>query len=123
MFGRKFDLDNVYVQWDGNKPCHWAILCTAANKDAGKGREYTKKDLQFVALIKFRVERDNMNWWEVKEARDKGAFYLYYYPDIHLEASRVRDEELHKGVPDCSGPKELSQSLSTIVKMFNEMLP
>jgi len=127
MFGKKIDLDDIRAQWDGNKPCYWASLCTSLNKGDGEGREYTKKDLQLVASIKFYIERKKMNWWEIKEDTKKDAFHLYYYPDINLQAEKENSKKLYgksgKDVPALAeGPKEVSQSLEEIVRMFNTML-
>lgn len=126
MFNRrKLGYGDIVVSWNGIVPHYSALLCIDLFLDGNKGkaREFTKKDLRLVGGIKLRIEREKMTWFEIKE--EPGAFYLYFYPDIYLEASKIRDKELHKDVPGWSeedGPKHVTNSLERISKMFNSML-
>jgi len=126
MFGRKkLDAKSIHITWDGNKPRYHALLCISLFLGGKKesNREFTKEDLRLVGGIKLRIEREKMTWWEVKE--EPGAFYLYYYPDIYLEAAKIRDKELHKDVPgwgEKEAPKDTTLTLEGIAKMFNAMV-
>jgi hypothetical protein len=105
--------------WDARarKASYCAILCKAEN-----GQSYKKKDLQQVAMVKLRIERDKLRWWEVKEEKD--AFHLYYYPDVWVEEARKRNQEVAEGKgmrdsPIFAGPDARTDSLTEIVEKFN----
>jgi hypothetical protein len=75
--------------------------------------------------VKFRIERDKLRWWEVKEEKD--GFCLYYYPDIWVEEERKRNQEMAeaKGMKDnpiFAGPDTRRDSLTEIVGKFNTTL-
>jgi hypothetical protein len=97
-----------------------AVLCKADN-----GQLYKKGDLQQVAMVKLKIEREKLPWWEVKEEKD--AFHLYYYPDVWVEEARKRNQEMAegKGIKDSSvfaGPDTRTDSLTEIVEKFNTTL-
>jgi hypothetical protein len=124
MLGRSRRLkpNNVIAVWDARarKAMYLAVLCKAE-----KGQSYKKKDLQQVAMVKLRIERDKLPWWEVKEEKD--AFQLYYYPDVWVEEERKRNQEIaeSKGIKDSpifAGPDTKVDSLTEIVEKFNTTL-
>jgi hypothetical protein len=108
--------------WDARarKASYCTVLCKAGN-----GQRYKKKDLQQVAMVKLRIERDKLRWWEVKEEKD--AFHLFYYPDVWVEEERKRNQEMAagKGMKDSpmfEGPDTETDSLAEIVEKFNTTL-
>jgi hypothetical protein len=116
---RKLKPNNVIAVWDARarKACYCAVLCTAEN-----GQHYNKKDLQKVAMVKLRIEREKLPWWELKEEKD--AFHLYYYPDVWVEEARKRNQEVAEGKgmkdsPIFAGPDTRTDSLTEIVEKFN----
>jgi hypothetical protein len=124
MLGRnqKLKSSNIIAVWDARarKACYRAVLCNAKN-----GQNYSKKDLQKVAMVKLKIERDKLPWWELKEEKD--AFHLYYYPDVWVEEARKRNQEMAeaKGMKDSpifTGPDTTTDSLIEIVEKFNTTL-
>ena len=76
-------------------------------------------------MVKLRIERDKLPWWELKEEKD--AFHLYYYPDVCVEEERKRNQEIaeSKGIKDSpifAGPDTRTDSLAEIVEKFNTTL-
>jgi hypothetical protein len=119
---RKLKPNNVIAVWDARarRAMYLAVLCKADN-----GQHYSKKDLQQVAMVKLRIERDKLPWWEIKEEKD--AFHLYYYPDVWVEEERRRNQEIaeSKGIKDSpvfAGPDKKVDSLTEIVEKFNTTL-
>jgi hypothetical protein len=97
-----------------------AVLCKADN-----GQLYKKSDLQQVAMVKLRIEREKLRWWEIKEEKD--AFHLIYYPDVWVEEERKRNQEMAEGKgmkdsPVFAGPDTRADSLTEIVEKFNTTL-
>jgi hypothetical protein len=120
--GRRLRSNNIIALWDARarKASYCAVLCKVDN-----GQRYKKKDLQRVAMVKFRIERDKLRWWEVKEEKD--AFHLYYYPDVWVEEERKRNQEMaeRKGIKDSpifAGPDTRTDSLTEIIEKFNTTL-
>jgi len=116
---RKLKSNHILAVWDARarKASYSAVLCKAGN-----GQRYKKKDLQQVAMVKLRIEREKLRWWEIKEEKD--AFHLYYYPDIWVEEERKRNQETaeSKGMKDnpiFEGPDTRTDSLAEIVEKFN----
>ena len=119
---RRLKSNNIIALWDARarKASYCAVLCKAEN-----GQRYKKKDLQQVAMVKLRIERDKLCSWEVKEEKD--AFHLYYYPDVWVEEERKRNQELAEGKgmkdsPIFAGPDTRTDSLAEIVEKFNTTL-
>jgi len=121
MLGRRRKLkpNNIIALWDARarKASYSAVLCKVEN-----GQQYRKKDLQQVAMVKLRIERDKLRWWEVKEEKD--AYHLYYYPDVWVEEARRRNQEVAEGKgmrdsPIFAGPDTRTDSLTEIVEKFN----
>jgi len=124
MLGRSRRLKSIHILavWDARarKASYCAVLCKAGN-----GQRYKKKDLQQVAMVKLRIERDKLRWWEIKEEKD--AFHLYYYPDVWVEEERKRNQEIAEGKglkdsPIFTGPDTRMDSLAEIVEKFNTTL-
>ena len=124
MLGRsqKLKSNNIIAVWDARarKASYCAVLCNAKN-----GQQYGKRDLQKVAMVKLRIEREKLPWWELKEEKD--AFHLYYYPDVWVEETRKRNQEVaeRKGIKDnaiFAGPDITTDSLTEIVEKFNTTL-
>jgi len=116
---RRLKSNNIIAVWDARarKAIYRAVLCNAKN-----GKRYSKKDLQQVAMVKLRIERDKLSWWEIKEEKD--VFHLYYYPDVWVEEARKRNQETAEGKgmkdsPIFAGPDTTIDSLTEIVEKFN----
>ena len=116
---RRLKSNDIIALWDARarKASYRAVLCKTGN-----GQHYKKKDLQQVAMVKLRIERDKLRWWELKEEKD--AFQLYYYPDIWVEEERKRNQEMAEGKgmkdsPIFAGPDTRTDSLAEIVEKFN----
>ena len=121
MLGRRRKLkpNNIIALWDARarKASYSAVLCKVENRQG-----YRKKDLQQVAMVKLRIERDKLRWLEVKEKRD--AYHLYYHPDVWVEEARKRNQEVAEGKgmkdsPIFAGPDTRTDSLTEIVEKFN----
>ena len=119
---RKLRSRNIIALWDARarKASYSAVICKAK-----KGQSYKKKDLLQVAMVKLKIERDKLLWWEVKEEKD--AFHLYYYPDVWVEEERRHNEEIAegkgmKGNPAFAGPDSRRDSLAEIVEKFNSTI-
>jgi len=119
---RRLKSSNIIAVWDARarKASYSAVLCTAKN-----GQHYKKKELQKVAMVKLRIERDKLPWWELKE--EKAAFHLYYHPDVWVEEARKRNQEMaeSKGMKDSpifASPDTTTDSLTEIVEKFNTTL-
>ena len=119
---RRLKSNDIIALWDARarKASYCAVLCKADNR-----QRYKKKDLQRVAMVKFRIERDKLRWWEVKEEKD--GFHLYYYPDVWVEEERKRNQGMAeaKGLKDdpiLAGPDTRSDNLTEIVEKFNTTL-
>ena len=124
MLGRSRRLkpSEIIAVWDARarKASYNVVLCTAKN-----GQHYNKKDLQKVAMVKLRIERDKLPWWELRE--EKAAFHLYYYPDVWVEETRKRNQEMAEGKgmknsPIFASPDTTTESLTEIVEKFNATL-
>ena len=119
---RKLKPNEIIAVWDARarKAIYSAILCKAEN-----GQLYKKRDLQQVAMVKLKIEREKLHWWEVKEEKD--AFHLYYYPDVWVEEERKRNQEMAEGKgmkdsPIFASPDTTTDSLTEIVEKFNTTL-
>jgi hypothetical protein len=119
---RRLKSNHILAVWDARarKTSYCAVLCKAGN-----GQRYKKKDLQQVAVVKLRIERDKLRWWEIKEEKD--GFHLCYYPDVWVEEERRRNQEIAEGkgikdTPLLEGPDTRTDSLAEIVEKFNTTL-